>query len=298
MLRGPRPWLLAAAACLAACATKTPPKTAADLQPARDAVAAARKAGGPERAADCMKRAEGYLSQAEGAAGTDAGWLAQLAIAEARCASQLASANVAVQRLPDVEKAAAQAERLQARVKKADEDQRRLEDEVALLSRDLELTENEIIRLKAKLRGLDSKAEASSAIAEARMLMKRYQEQRGRTANLARCEELAVRAEQQIVEENFGAAAFFAQKAQDLLQDRRRSGAAAPVPEPGDRPAPKAQYTVRAAVVNLRSEPGTNGSVVGKAKKGDALTALAVHGEWLKVTAGDVTGWVSRRLVE
>ena len=112
---------------------------------------------------------------------------------------------------------------LQGKLKKADDDQRRLEDDIALLTRDLELTENEIIRLKAKLRGLDSKAEASSAIAEARILMKRYQEQRGRTVNLARCQELVERAEQQILDENYGAASFFAQKAQELLQDRRRT---------------------------------------------------------------------------
>ncbi len=301
MLRGSRPWLLAATAALAACAAKTPPKTAVvDLQPAREAVAAARKAGASEHAPDCLKRAESYLSRAEDAAGkakkpVDAEWLSQLAIAEARCATQLTSADTPDLRVAEVEKAAAQVDRLQARAKKSDEDQRRLEDEVALLSRDLELTENEIIRLKAKLRGLDSKAEASSAIAEARIFMNRYQEQRGRTANLARCEELVERAEQQIVEENYGAAAFFAQKAQDLLQDRRRSGG----PETaGDRPPSKKQYTVRAATVNLRAEPRTSAAIVGKAAKGDVLTAVAARGDWLKVTLGEVTGWVYRRLVE
>jgi uncharacterized protein YgiM (DUF1202 family) len=267
-----------------------------DLQPARDAVAAARKAG----ASDCLQRAEAYLARAEDAAGKarqpeDAGWLSQLALSEARCATQTATANAAVQRLPEVERAAAQAEKLQARVKKADDDQRRLEEEIALLSRDLELTENEIIRLKAKLRGLDSKAEASSAIAEARMLLRRYQEGRGRSANVTRCEELVERAEQQIIEENYGAAAFFAQKAQDLLQDRRRSGGSETA---SDRAAPKKQYTVRAEVVNIRSEPNPEASIVGKLSKGDVVAAVGIRGEWLKVTAGERSGWVYRRLVD
>jgi SH3-like domain-containing protein len=298
MRRGSGSCLLAAALLLAGCATRTPPRV--DLQAARDALAAARKVHAPERAPDCMKRAEDYLAQAEAAAvkareAGDAGWLSQLAVSEARCAAQLSTTAVAMQRLPEAEKAAAEAERLQVRARKADDDQRRLEEEVALLSRDLELTENEIIRLKAKLRGLDSKAEASSAIAESRILLKRYQEQRGRSANLARSQELVERAEQQILEENYGAAAFFAQKAQDLLQDRRRSADVGGVPE---RAAPKKQYTVRAEVVNIRAEPSTSANVVGKAAMGDVLDAVAVRGEWLKVTAGSVSGWVYRRLVD
>jgi Bacterial SH3 domain/Domain of unknown function (DUF4398) len=290
MVRGSWLALLAAALPLASCATAKTPRL--DLQPARDAVAEARKAGGPERAPDCMKRAEGYLAKAE-AGGGDARWLSELAISEARCAGHVSAA--ATERLPALEKATSEADRLQARMKKADEEQRRLEDEVALLSRDLEITENEIIRLKAKLRGLDSKAEASSAIAEAQILMNRYQERWGRTANLARCQELVERAEQQIVEENYGAAAFFAQKAQDLLQDRRRAGSPAAGAE---RPAPRKQYTVRATTVNIRSEPSTEASVIGQAAKGDVLDATLLRGDWLRVTTGATSGWVYRRLVE
>ena len=296
MLRGPWFLRLALALPLASCATAKPQKV--DLQPAREAVAAARDAGAADKAPDCLKRAEGYLGQAEAAEHgkpVDAAWLSRLAISEARCASQLAASAETVAKLPEALKAASEADRLQAKLKKADDDRRRLEEEVALLTRDLEFTENEIIRLKAKLRGLDNKAEASSAIAEARILMNRYRTQRGRTPNLDRSQELVERAEQQIVEENFGAAAFFAQKAEDLLQDRRRTPAADAA---ADRPAPKKQYTVRVPTLNIRSDASETAEIVGKAAKGDVLFAETVRGDWLSVTAGTVSGWVYRRLVD
>jgi len=294
--RSPLPWLLAIAP-LAACAS-APPRAAVDLQPARDAVAAARAAGAAERAPDCLKRAAGYLGEAEAAAGKggkaeDASWLSRLAVVEAQCAAQLSTSAEPVERPPEVEKPAPETERLQSKLKKADDEQRRLEDAVALLTRDLELTENEIIRLKAKLRGLDSKAEASSAIAEARILMKRYQEQRGRSVNLARCQELVERAEQQILDENYGAASFFAQKAQELLQDRRRTA-----PSGGaERSAPKKDYTVVATTLNIRSEPSPTARVVGKLKKGETLQALAIRGDWVRVKIEGGDGWVYLRLL-
>ncbi len=290
--------LLLAIVPLAACAS-APARGAPDLQAARDAVAAARVAGAAERAPDCLKRAEGYLGEAEAAAGkggkpVDASWLSRLAVVEAQCAERLSTSAQPVERLPEVEKPTAEAERLQGKLKKADDEQRRLEDAVALLTRDLELTENEIIRLKAKLRGLDSKAEASSAIAEARILMKRYQEQRGRSVNLARCQELVERAEQQILDENYGAASFFAQKAQELLQDRRRTA-----PSGGaERQAPKQDYTVVATTLNIRSDPSPTARVVGKLKKGETLQALAIRGEWVRVKIEGGDGWVYLRLLK
>jgi hypothetical protein len=77
----------------------------------------------------------------------------------------------------------------------------------------------EVIRTKARLQGIETKAEASSAIAEARILMTRL-DARDR-ATLSRCQELLDKAEQQINENNFGAAVFFARKAQDIATKAR-----------------------------------------------------------------------------
>ena len=72
-----------------------------------------------------------------------------------------------------------------------------------------------MIRTKARLQGIETKAEASSAIAEARILMGRLDA--NDRATQSRCQELLSQAEQQINENNFGAAVFFARKVQDIV---------------------------------------------------------------------------------
>lgn len=189
-----------------------------DLKAARAAVEEARKAGAPQRAADTFKQAESHLKEAEGLAGRgavaaekaqQAEFLGRLATAEARCATNLS-------RLHPTAGADAEAA---TRARRAEEERRRLEERVALLRRELELTEMEVVRTKARLQGIETKAEASSAIAEARILMGRL-DTRDR-ATLNRCQELLDKAEQQIGENNFGAAVFFARKAQDIATKAR-----------------------------------------------------------------------------
>ena len=93
----------------------------------------------------------------------------------------------------------------------------RQEERITLLLRDLELTETEIIRTKARLKGLETKAEASSAIAEARILVGRL-DRRTRTATLASAQQAIAKAEQLLQQENYGAALFFATKAQQIAR--------------------------------------------------------------------------------
>ena len=97
---------------------------------------------------------------------------------------------------------------------------------MTLLQRELELTETEVVRSKARVQGIETKAEASSAIAEARILMGRL-DARDR-ATLSRCQELLRKAEQQINENNFGAAVFFARKVQEMVAKARESSPSQP----------------------------------------------------------------------
>jgi len=104
---------------------------------------------------------------------------------------------------------------LAARLRKAEEDQRRLEDRIELLQRDLEVTETELIRSKARLKGNETKAEASAAVAEAQILAGRLAQDKTRASTLARTRESLAKAEEQLGLGNYGAAIFFALKAQD-----------------------------------------------------------------------------------
>lgn len=284
---------------LAACASRGTKKAGVDLEAARKAVSSAREAGAPEKAPDAYRRAETHLGAAEQAASTAdnerASCLSQLTVSEAECALRLSSTHDEIERLPEVEKTAAEADRLGGQLKKEQDDRRRLEERVALLTRELDLTENEVIRTKAKLKGLETKAEATSAMAEARILLRRFADQKGRSAKLTRSQELLDRADQQVQEENYGAALFFVSKALELIEEARRGAAASEIEE---RPAPKKEYRVVVLSANIRRAPNREAAVVGRAPRDAVLEASVLRGEWVKIAHGALTGWVHRTLLE
>lgn len=287
---------------LAAFGCASRPRTAAvDLEPARTAVRKARDAGAAEKAGRDLARAEEHLRAAEAAAKSEdvdrAACLTEMATDAAECALRLASVEPEAERLPDSPKETAETVELQARLRKAEEEHRQLEERVGVLLRDLDLTETEVIRTKAKLQGLETKADATSVIAETRVLFRRSLQQRGRTPSLLRCEELLDRAENMVEENNHGAAVFMALKVQELLKDARRA-AVAQVDRGAERPAPKKLYRVVAATANLRRDPSLTASVVQQLKKGTQLEATLQRGDWLKVRAGEASGWIARGLVE
>lgn len=214
----------------AGCAAKTPPaagpgavpsaaEAASAVEAARAAVKDARAAHAEERAPEAYREALKYLRQAETGSGSAAREAAiraegsaRLAAAQARCATAAAAP------------ARAPAKGAGPELKQALEENKRLEERVALQQQALELTETELIRSKARLKGIETKAEASSAIAEARILMRRLG---ASSAAAALCQESVAKAEQQLAVENYGAATFFALKAQDIAN---RARAAQPRP--------------------------------------------------------------------
>ncbi len=222
------------AACASAGGSATDkPGSPVDLAPVRAALEEARRSGAPQGPDDTFRQATAHLTDAEVliAAGKLTAeralrveLLGKLAAAEARYAATLAQ-------LEKRTAAASQAARssdaeLAARLRRSEEERRRLEERVVLLQRELQLTETEVIRTKARLQGIETKAEASSAIAEARILMGRLDA--NDRATLSRCQELLSEAEQQINENNFGAAVFFARKVQDIVTKSREPSAPSP----------------------------------------------------------------------
>lgn len=191
---------------------------AVDLAPARQALETARQAGAAEKATGSFRQAEAHLKKAEGQPGAaearddalKAEWLARIATIEARCATSTALAGPAA-------KARASEAEMAEQLRRSEEQRRRQEERIALLLRDLEVTETEMIRTKARLQGLETKAEASSAIAEARILIGRL-DPRTRAASLASAQQAIAKAEQLLQEENYGAALFFATKAQQIAK--------------------------------------------------------------------------------
>jgi hypothetical protein len=211
------------------CAVKTPPTTGPeatpnDLEAARAAVKEAQAAHAKERAPEAYRRALEYLRQAETGSGSAAREAAIRAEGSARLAAAQARCETAASAPGRAPANGADLERARAELKQALEEHRRLEERVALQQQALELTETELIRSKARLKGIETKAEASSAIAEAHILMRRLG---ARSAAAALCQESLAKAEQQLAVENYGAATFFALKAQDIAN---RARAAQPRP--------------------------------------------------------------------
>ena len=180
---------------------------------------------------------------------------------------------------------------VKARLRKSEEDQRRLEERLAAEQRDLEVTEMELIRTKARLKGLETKAEASSAIAEAHILLRRAEGRSG--ALLTQGQQSLSKAEQQLREENFGAANFFALKAQDLAT-RAQDG---PEARGGDTLLPLS-VRVRVNRANLRQVPGLDQKVLTVVPRGTTLAVKGGQGDWLSITHGELAAWVSKTVVE
>lgn len=296
-------------AASAGCATKQVAPPAAqpvDLKPARDALELAREAGADERAPDSFGRAQGHLNEAEALA-TDVAshdsrrqseWLGRLATVEAQCAMQIARQHdqQAEQRSLSTQQ---EVEKRNEKIRRHEDDQRRLEEQLALLKRELDFTETEMIRTKARLKGIETKAEASSAIAEGRILLGRMIEEKGtRSQDVQRAQAALQRAENLLQEENFGAAIFFAQKAQDAAAKARELRSAQYAQNATERPAPNASYTVKASSANLRKGPGTTEAVVARVVKGTRLKASVVRGDWIRVEHAGATGWIHRSLLE
>lgn len=291
-------------AASAGCATKqvAPPAAPVDLEPAREALELAREAGADERAPDSFGRAQGHLNEAEALAVAAAShdsrrqseWLGRLATVEAQCAMQIARQQE--QQTDQRSFSAQEAEKRNVQLRRHEEDQRRLEEQVALLKRELDFTETEVIRTKSRLKGIETKAEASSAIAEGRILLGRMIEEKGtRAQDVQRAQEALGRAETLLREENFGAAIFFAQKAQDAAMKARELRS---VQGESERRAPRASYSVKAPTANLRKGPGTTEAVVARVVKGTRLKASVIRGDWIRVEHAGATGWIHRSLVE
>lgn len=288
---------------LSACASSGAPHPKVDLAPAREAIDAARQAGADKKAPEPLGRAEAHLKEAEGLASASAARnkvaaqeaqaLARLAATEAEWAASVATTPPPAPPPRRVEEALTARSELEAQVRRAEEEQRRLEERVGLLLKELELTETEVVRTKAKIKG-QTKAEASSAIAEARILLRRMTAEKVRSPNLLRCQEVLDHAEQLLLDGDFSSAAFFAMKSQEMVEQARHL---ANDPAALDTSAPK-RYVIASESANLRKAPGTTEPIVGQAPRGATVEARVVRGDWVQVTYAEMDGWVYRPLLQ
>lgn len=261
-----------------------------DLSEARKAVEEARAAGAEKSAAPSfslaekhLKEAETELSQGNKDSAQRAEWLGRLALEGARCALALSQSSP-----PPV--GSTDSRPLQEKLDQAQANLRRLDQRVGTLQLERDILRREMLRMQARLKGTATMEEASSAIAEARILLRRLPQEK--SPALSRILDLVGRSEGLLRAEDFGSALSDALQAQDeafqLLEGRG---------QPEEPPLKKA-YSVNSNGANLRAGPGTDDPIVETLKKGTAVEALAARGEWIQVRAGALTGWIHRSLLE
>lgn len=212
------------------------------------------------------------------------------------CERDLAAAREAVARSEAAARAAeARVVELTTRLAEKSAEAQELSDRQAVLQRQLDEAIQEVVRAKAKLRSLESRADAASTMAEAEIALESLQGRRGgaNRQELEKAEELLRMSSAEFERENYGGALFLATQAKGHL----RAAEVAPAPrgaaQPDEVPFPSPLAYVVHTDANVRAGPGSTFQVVATLPKGALVTAFARKNRWLRVTDDrGITGWV------
>jgi len=161
----------------------------------------------------------------------------------------------------------------------------------------------EVVRTKAKLRSLESKAEAASEMAEAEIAVKALKVQlRGQGAgpDVSKAEQLLKMSAEEFNIENYGGALYLASQAKGHIRaSQMRIGGPAKIESfVGEtlfaQPVPLKVLTTS----NLRQGPGLKSKILAKLEKGTTLIGYSYKGQWVRVTSeGGASGWIYQTLV-
>jgi hypothetical protein len=206
-----------------------------------------------------------------------------LSLALPGCASKLAKKELQAheQTARDAEiYRQAQSERIQS-----------LEREIARLRKDLDEAEGAMVAIESGLRGPQTRADAVSALAEARISLERARSTvRWRSDEIREVIEKIEEAERQFQAGNVGSAVFFASRAQriaDMLRDEGRRASDA-----------KGTRVVVAPRVNMRAGPSTDQPIVLVLPEATPVLPQRSEGEWMLVrTLDGAAGWVHTSLL-
>jgi hypothetical protein len=167
----------------------------------------------------------------------------------------------------------------------------RLEREVERLRADLAEAEQELVAAESGLRGSRSRADAISALAEARIQVERAaQRAPWRAPLLKEAEEKLDEAERLVEARNFGSAIFFASRAARIARNALEEARMAES-ESGAR-------IISGRRVNLRDGPSTQHAVLAVLLVGTPVFPEREEGDWVLLrTADGPVGWVHHSLI-
>lgn len=194
---------------------------------------------------------------------------------------------------------------LQLRMLTRDAELIRVRNDLAASEKRLDEALLELVRTKAKLRSLDSRAEAASAMAESEVLLKTLRSNSAigaRDQDLVQADQLLARSSREFQAENYGGAFFLASSAKALLDKvatRSRMVAPGAADDSGEAKFAvplKIQLSTRG---NIREAPRLEGRIVRTADKGTPALGLSHRELWVLVELEDGTrGWAFHDLLE
>lgn len=180
---------------------------------------------------------------------------------------------------------------------------RELESRLKTQQKMLDEAIQEVVRGKAKLRSLESKAEAASEMAEAEIAVKSLKVQlaaRGEEPEVAKAEQLLKMSVEEFKKENYGGALYLTSQAKGQIKTSQMRLGEKKKLKPIEGEVLFAQPLPLQVLKNsnLRAMPDLRSNILTTLEKGTPLIGYSYKEQWVRVTREDgVTGWIFQTLV-
>jgi len=194
-------------------------------------------------------------------------------------------------------------EDIQFRLLEKDAQIKGLEDQLQSQQKALDDAFLEVVRSKAKLRSLETKAEAASNMAEAEIAVKALKVELGagdQDADVRRAEQLLKMSAEEFKIENYGGALYLTNQAKAHIKaGQTRLGAGQDTSaHKGETPFSQPLELKLLQRANLRQDPASKSKIIGRLEKGTQVLGYSTMGGWIRVRGDDgAKGWVLRSVV-
>lgn len=177
-----------------------------------------------------------------------------------------------------------------------------LESRLLAQQRAMDEAVQEVVRLKAKHRSLETRAEAAAEIAEAEIALKvlHDQETTGALPDLSTAEALVKRAAEEFGKQNFGGALYLVEQAKNQIKLGSLEPGDIPVTDSleGEKPFAVPIPLTVVTKSNLREGPGQDFKVLAVLEQGTTIRGLSSKGLWIRVEGKQgLSGWLKLNLV-
>jgi len=163
----------------------------------------------------------------------------------------------------------------------------------------------EVVRTKARLRSLESKAEAASTIAEAEIAVNALKKQAASSDSviqeeISTADQLLKMSAKEFQSRNFGGALYLANqvKGQVRAMHMHMRGNSKTAVVEGETPFAQPLPLKLLKKSNLREGPGVEQKILGTLDKNTPVTGYSRRGDWIRVATEDgQTGWLYQSLI-